>query len=128
MFVTSIAGSSFTVEVASTEYTAQVKRGGINSNPNIVTESTLGPNKAITQTDVTDEVACDFLYDGAAGFYKALWDASRVGTGLVVTITGGAGEWTGTLKVSTLSNEFDAESSSACSATFTGVLDFDGAA
>jgi hypothetical protein len=128
MPITSFAGSSFTVSVEATAYTAQITRGGVSSTPNIVTTKTLGPNKAVTQTDVEDTASFDFLYDADTGFYGALWTASRTGASLTVLITGGAAEWTGEMTVTDLSVEFTAEDAATCSASFTATgdpLDFD---
>jgi len=118
MPATSYAGSSFTVSVDSDSYTAQITSGGVSSTPNIVTTKTLGPNKATTQTDVEDTATFDFLYDGASGFYDALYTASRTGAELTVAIVGGGADWTGDVRVTDLSVEFNAEDVSSCSASF----------
>lgn len=124
MTVTHIAGSSFTVTVGTTDYSAQVTDGTIDRTANVVKTKTLGPNTVATQTDKEDSVSCSFLYDATTGFYKAVWDASEALTPLTVKIVGGAGTWTGSLSVSQLGAEFNAEDVSTCSATFEGSLTF----
>lgn len=124
MTVTHLAGSSFTVTVGTTDYSAQVTAGTVDRSANVVKTKTLGPNTVATQTDKEDTVTCDFLYDATTGFYKAVWDASEALTPLTVKITGGTGEWTGSLSVSQLGAEFNAEDVSTCSATFEGSLTF----
>lgn len=115
--MTVYAGSSFTVTVETVAYTAIISRGGVDAAPNIVTTKTLGPNKQTAQTDVEDTCTFDFLYDGA-GFYSALWTASRTGALLTVEVAGGGKDWTGEAIVTALSVEADAENLSSCTASF----------
>ena len=124
MTVTHIAGSSFTVKVGASDYSAQVTAGTVDRTANVVKTKTLGPNTVATQTDKEDTVTCDFLYDSTTGFYKAVWDASEALTPLTVEIVGSGGKWTGSLSVSQLGAEFNAEDVSTCSATFEGSLTF----
>lgn len=124
MSVVHIAGATFTVTVGTTDYSAQVTSGSISRTANVVKTKTLGPNTVATQTDREDSVDCAFLYDGHTGFYKALHDATDTLTNLTVTIVGSDGKWTGSLAVSALSAEFNAEDVSTASATFEGLLSF----
>lgn len=124
MSVTHLAGATFTVTVGSTDYSAQITSGSIARAANVVKTKTLGPNTVATQTDREDTVDCAFLYDGSTGFYKALNDATDSLSNLTVTITGGTGKWTGSLAVSALGAEFNAEDVSTASATFEGLLTF----
>ena len=52
MPVVSIAGSEFTVQVASTAYSAQVTSGTITQTSTITRTRTLGGGNAFTQTDL----------------------------------------------------------------------------
>ena len=113
------AGSSFTVTVETVAYTALITRGGSDRTPNDVETTTLGPVENTARTKVEDTATLDFLYDGASGFYDALYDAAGMAaTPLTVVITGGGGEWTGEAICKGVSNEFPAEDFSTCQATF----------
>lgn len=124
MSVIHIAGAKFTVTVGTVDYSAQVQSGTIDRAANVVKTKTLGPNTVATQTDREDTVSCSFLYDGSAGFYKALNDATESLANVTVTIQGDNGKWTGSMAVSALSTEFNAEDVSTCSATLEGLLAF----
>jgi hypothetical protein len=122
MAAIAITGKEFTVEVGTTDYSAQITTGSINKSASSETIQTLGDIVTIsTGTETT--ASCDFLYDGAAGFYKAMWDAVG-GTAVTVTIVGDDGEWTGSMVVTSLSDEFPADGASTCTAEFSGTLAF----
>lgn len=117
-----ISGKQFTVSVGAVDYSAQITTGSINKTADVETIQTL--------TDVVDlskgaemTASCDFLYDGSAGFYEAMWDAIG-GTAVAIVVTGDTGEWTGSMLVTSLSDEFPADGASTCTAEFKGTLTF----
>lgn len=117
-----ITGKDFTVTVGSTDYSAQITTGSINKTASSETIQTLSDSVTIpTGTEIT--ASCDFLYDGASGFYKAMWDAIG-GSAVSVAIVGDDGEWTGSMIVTSLSDDFPADGASTCSAEFSGTLAF----
>lgn len=120
---TSIAGSSFTVKVASTSYSAQIMDGEIAGSTNIVTEYTLGPNQIDTATSTTDTISINGLYDGSAGIYDALWTAYKGLVAVAVEITDGtAKKFTGTVAIESLNLPFGAEDSAKFSCSLRGPL------
>jgi hypothetical protein len=127
MAVLSLAGASFTVGVGpstATDVTAQITDGTITADSTVERVRTLGPNIAFVGTDLAHSADLNFLYDEESGFYSALDTATTTNDALTVTITGGGGEWTGTMYVSTLSVSFAADGLASCSASFTGELVF----
>jgi len=122
MAAIAITGKEFTVTVGATDYSAQITTGSINKTASSETIQTLDDIVTIsTGTETT--ASCDFLYDGATGFYKAMWDAIG-GSAVTLTIVGDDGEWTGQMVVTSLSDEFPADAASTCTAEFTGTLAF----
>jgi hypothetical protein len=122
MAAIAITGKAFTVKVGATMYGAQITTGSINKASTSETIQTLTDVATIsTGTEIT--ASCDFLYDGASGFYAALWDAVG-GAALAIEIVGGTGEWTGNMVVTSLSDEFPADGASTCTAEFSGTLAF----
>lgn len=117
-----ISGKQFTVTVGAVDYSAQITTGSINKTADVETIETLS-DRINEPRNVQETASCDFLYDGATGFYKALWDAIG-GSAVSVTIVGDDGEWTGSMLVTSLSDEFPADGTSTCSAEFTGSLAF----
>lgn len=117
-----ISGKQFTVTVGAVDYSAQITTGSINKNADVETIETLS-DQINEPRNVTKTASCDFLYDGATGFYKALWDAIG-GSAVSVLIVGDDGEWSGSMLVTSLSDEFPADGVSTCTAEFAGSLDF----
>lgn len=128
MATTIISGSLFTFKAGSspTDYSAQVRNGSIDGSANIITEYVLGPASATVGTSTEDTVSVDLLFDGDSGFYMALYTAYKALTALAVEITAstGAGKWTGSLLVESLSTQFDAQNASSCTATLKGAVTF----
>lgn len=122
---TSIAGALFTVKAGATtptDYSHQVMDGEISGSANIVDEFVLGPQQVTTATSTSDTVTINGLYDGSAGFYKALHDAYKALTPLDVEIAGGNLKFAGDLHVESLSLPFAAQDSSKFSCTLRGPL------
>lgn len=117
-----ITGKEFTVTVGATDYSAQITTGSINKSADSETIQTLDDSVPVTKGAVMT-ASCDFLYDGAAGFYEAMWDAVG-GAAVNITIVGDTGEWTGSMLVTSVSDEFPADGASTCTAEFTGSLTF----
>lgn len=117
-----ITGKEFTVTVGAVNYSAQITNGSINKTANIENIETLTETVPLA-TSVEMTASCDFLYDGAAGFYEAMWDAIG-GSTVAITIVGDTGEWTGNMLVTSLSDEFPADGASTCTAEFSGTLAF----
>lgn len=124
MPVINLAGAKFTVKVATTDRSAQITSGSLNRTANVVRTKTLGPNTITTATDKQDDMSCDFLYDEAAGFYKALYDATESLSSIAVEIVGGTGKWTGDVYIESLGTEFAADGVATCSASMSGTLTF----
>jgi hypothetical protein len=122
MAAIAITGKQFTVTVGASDYSAQVTTGSINKTADSETLQTLADTVTISK-GVETTASCDFLYDGATGFYKAMWDAVG-GSAVAVTITGEDGEWSGDMVVTSLSDEFPADGVSTCTAEFAGSLAF----
>lgn len=122
MAAIAITGKQFTVTVGTTDYSAQITTGSINKSATSTTIQTLDDSVTISQ-GVETTASCDFLYDGAAGFYKAMWDAVG-GSAVAITIVGDDGEWSGNMVVTSLSDEFPADGASTCTAEFSGSLTF----
>lgn len=117
-----ITGKEFTVTVGATDYSAQITTGSINKSADSETIQTLSDSVSVTKGAVMT-ASCDFLYDGAAGFYNAMWSAVG-GSAVSITIVGDTGEWTGSMLVTSVSDEFPADGASTCTAEFTGTLTF----
>jgi hypothetical protein len=124
MPVVSIAGSEFTVQVASTAYTAQVTSGTITQTSTITRTRTLGGGNAFTQTDLISALAVTFLFDGDSGMYNALENATTAGTSLAVTIDDGTNTtWTGAeMYVESVEVSYDATGVATATASLTGTL------
>jgi hypothetical protein len=120
-----ITGKEFTVSIGATDYSAQITTGSINKAADSETIQTLDGSVTLSR-GVEITASCDFLYDGATGFYAAMWDAVG-GSAVTLTIVGDDGEWTGSMVVTSLSDEFPADGASTCTAEFSGTLEFDAA-
>lgn len=118
-----LTGKSFTVTAETVDYSGQTTGGNIERSADSETIQTLSGSETISQ-GVEDTASIEFLYDGSAGFYAAMWAAAGAGTPVTVVIVGGDGQWTGDLVVTSLSDEFPADGASACTAEFTGALAF----
>ena len=123
MAVIAVTGKQFTVTVAAHDYSAQVTDGTVNYAGTAQTAQTLTGSASWGQ-GVESTAACNFLYDGGAGFYAALVQAATAQTPVAVEITGKDGEWTGDMIVSSVSAEYAADGVARCSAEFTGSLTF----
>jgi hypothetical protein len=117
-----ITGKEFTVSIGATDYSAQITTGSINKAADSETIQTLDGSVTLSR-GVEITASCDFLYDGATGFYAAMWDAVG-GSAVTLTIVGDDGEWTGSMVVTSLSDEFPADGASTCTAEFSGTLAF----
>lgn len=124
MPVVSIAGSEFTVQVASVAYSAQVTSGTITQTSTITRTRTLGGGNAFTQTDLISALAVTFLFDGDSGMYNALENATTAGTSLAVTIDDGTNTtWTGAaMYVESVEVSYDATGVATATASLTGTL------
>jgi hypothetical protein len=122
MPATVITGKQFTVSVGAVDYSAQITTGSINKTATSSTIQTLDDSATFSQ-GVETTASCDFLYDGSAGFYAAMWDAVG-GSAVAVLIVGDDGEWSGNMVVTSLSDEFPADGASTCTAEFSGTLTF----
>ena len=124
MPVVSIAGSEFTVQVASTAYTAQVTSGTITQTSTITRTRTLGGGNAFTQTDLISALSVTFLFDGDSGMYNALENAATAGTALAVTIDDGTNTtWAGAaMYVESVEVSYDATGVATATASLTGTL------
>lgn len=121
----SLAGAEFTVTVGATAYSAQVTTGTVTTTSTITRTRTLGPGNAFTQTDLINAVSLSFIYDEDAGLYNALADKADDGTSIAVSITGGAGTWTGAaMYVESVETTFDATGVAMASTSLTGTLAF----
>lgn len=120
----SITGSSFTVTVGASDYTAQVTTGTVTTSPTVVRTKTLD-SVAFNQTDLNSEVSLEFLYDEASGLYDALQTAVAAGNSVAVTIDGGAGTWTGAaMWINSAETSFEAAGVATCSVSMQGNLSF----
>jgi hypothetical protein len=124
MPVVSIAGSAFTVQVASTAYSAQVTSGTITQTSTITRTRTLGGGNAFTQTDLISALSVTFLFDGDSGMYNALENAATAGTSLAVTIDDGTNTtWSGAaMYVESVEVSYDATGVATATASLTGTL------
>ena len=124
MPVVSIAGSEFTVQVASTAYSAQVTSGTITQTSTITRTRTLGGGNAFTQTDLISALTVTFLFDGDSGMYNALENAATAGTSLAVTIDDGTNTaWVGAeMYVESVEVAYDATGVATATASLTGTL------
>lgn len=124
MPVVSIAGSEFTVQVASTAYSAQVTSGTITQTSTITRTRTLGGGNAFTQTDLISALSVTFLFDGDSGMYNALENAATAGTSLAVTIDDGTNTtWAGAaMYVESVEVSYDATGVATATASLTGTL------
>lgn len=124
MPATSIAGATFTVTVASVDYSAQVTSGTVTSTSTITRTRTLDGN-AFSQVDLISAVNLSFLYDDMGGIFEELQTVVDSGASIAVLIDGGTGEWTGSaMYVESAETTFDATGVAMCTAQFTGVLVF----
>jgi uncharacterized protein YbbC (DUF1343 family) len=124
MAVTSIAGSAFTVTIASTAYTSQITSGSIAMQHNFSQVDTLD-DTAYTVSRVKHEVTLEFLYDTETGMFGALYTAANAGTAVSVTIVGGDAKWTGTsMYVSALEGGFETTGPATASCTLIGAMTF----
>ncbi len=124
MAVTSVAGSAFTVTVASTAYTSQITSGTIAVQNNFSMVDTLD-DTAYTVTRVKHEVNLEFLYDTETGLFGALQTAAAAGSAVSVTIVGGDAKWTGTsMYVSALEGGFETTGPATASCTLIGAMTF----
>lgn len=118
-----LTGKSFTFTWESTDYSAVVTSGGTSRSGSSETVQTLAGVETVSQ-GVEDTASVNLLYDGSAGLYSALFAAAGTGTPAAVTITGGDGQWTGDLIVTSVGQEFDAGAAATCSAELAGALTF----
>jgi hypothetical protein len=124
MPATSIAGATFTVTIAATDYSAQVTSGTVTSTSTITRTRTLDGN-AFSQTDLISAINLSFLYDDNTGCFDALQTVVDSGASLAVVIDGGTGTWTGAaMYVESAETTFDATGVAMCTAQLTGVLVF----
>jgi len=124
MPATSIAGATFTVTIAATDYSAQVTSGTVTSTSTITRTRTLDGN-AFSQTDLISGVSLSFLYDEDLGVFQALQTVIDSGASIAVVIDGGTGVWTGsTMYAESAETTFDATGVAMCTATLTGELVF----
>jgi hypothetical protein len=123
MAVVSLSGKQFTLDMGGEDYSAQIRSGSIERKGSSETIQTWGDSLTVSK-GVEDAVKCDFLYDGATGFYEALWSAAGTGAAVPVTIVGGTGQWAGELIVESVSDEAPADGASTCSADLKGPLTF----
>jgi len=120
-----IAGSTFTVEVGSADYSCQVTTGTITTTPTVTRTKTLcGAN--FTQTDINSTMSVNFLYDGNTGIYDALATSAAAGTGIAVTVeTGTAGTWTGAaMWIDSLDITYDAANIASCTVSLQGDVSY----
>ena len=124
MPVVSVAGSEFTVQVASTAYSAQVTSGTITQTSTITRTRTLGGGNAFTQTDLISALSVSFLFDHDSGLYNALENAATAGTSLAVTIDDGLNTaWVGAaMYVESVEVSYDATGVATATAALTGEL------
>ena len=124
MPVVSVAGSEFTVLVASVSYSAQVTSGTITQTSTITRTRTLGGGNAFTQTDLISALAVSFLFDHDSGLYNALENAATAGTSLAVTIDDGLNTaWVGAaMYVESVEVSYDATGVATATASLTGEL------
>ena len=124
MPATSIAGATFTVTIATVDYSAQVTSGTVTSTSTITRTRTLDGN-AFSQTDLISGISLSFLYDDNAGCFDALQTVVDSGASLAVVVDGGTGTWTGAaMYVESAETTFDATGVAMCTAALTGVLVF----
>jgi hypothetical protein len=120
-----IAGSTFTVEVASADYSCQVTTGTITTTPTVTRTRTLcGAN--FTQTDLNSTMSINFLFDGNSDLYDALEAGAAAGTSVAVEVaTGANGTWTGAaMWVDSLDVTFDAANVATCTVSLQGDVSF----
>ena len=124
MPVVSIAGSEFTVQVASVAYSAQVTSGTITQTSTITRTRTLGGGNAFTQTDLISALSVSFLFDHDSGLYNALENAATAGTSLAVIIDDGLNTaWNGAaMYVESVEVSYDATGVATATASLTGEL------
>jgi hypothetical protein len=124
MPVISVAGSEFTVQVASIAYSAQVTSGTITQTSTITRTRTLGGGNAFNQTDLISALAVTFLFDRDSGLYNALENAATAGTSLAVTIDDGTNTtWAGAaMYVESVEVAYDATGVATATASLTGEL------
>ena len=124
MPVVSVAGSEFTVQVASVSYSAQITSGTITQTSTITRTRTLGGGNAFTQTDLISALAVSFLFDHDSGLYNALENAATAGTSLAVVIDDGLNTaWNGAeMYVESVEVSYDATGVATATAALTGEL------
>jgi hypothetical protein len=119
-----IAGSAFTVEVATVAYSDQVTTGTITTTPTITRTKTLGSVNYL-QTDLMSVVSIEFLYDDNTGLYDALQTAIAAGTNVALEVVGDTGAWTGSdMAIDACEVTFDATGVAMCSFSVQGSLTF----
>ena len=124
MPATSIAGATFTVTIATVDYSAQVTSGTVTSTSTITRTRTLDGN-AFSQTDLISGISLSFLYDDDAGCFDALQTVVDSGASLAVVVDGGNSNWTGAaMYVESAETTFDATGVAMCTAALTGELVF----
>ena len=124
MPVVSVAGSEFTVQVASVAYSAQITSGTITQTSTITRTRTLGGGNAFTQTDLISALSVSFLFDHDSGLYNALENAATAGTSLAVVIDDGLNTaWNGAaMYVESVEVSYDATGVATATASLTGEL------
>ena len=124
MPVVSVAGSEFTVQVASVSYSAQITSGTITQTSTITRTRTLGGGNAFTQTDLISALSVSFLFDHDSGLYNALENAATAGTSLAVSIDDGLNTaWNGAaMYVESVEVSYDATGVATSTASLTGTL------
>ena len=124
MPVVSVAGSEFTVQVASVAYSAQITSGTITQTSTITRTRTLGGGNAFTQTDLISALSVSFLFDHDSGLYNALENAATAGTSLAVIIDDGLNTaWNGAaMYVESVEVSYDATGVATATASLTGEL------
>lgn len=122
MALVSVAGSSFTVTIGSTAYTAQITKGSISLTNTITRTKTLSDVVSMT-TDRDGSLSIEALYDDETGLLGALSSAAVAGTSVNVVIVGGDTKWTGaTMFVESVEGAFEATGIATMTASFSGIM------
>lgn len=122
MPLVSVAGSSFTVTIGATAYTAQITSGTISLTNTISRVKTLSDTVSYT-TDRDGSLSIEALYDDETGLLGALHTAAVAGTSVNIVIVGGDTKWTGTtMFVESVEGGFEATGIATLSASFSGIM------
>ena len=122
MPLVSVAGSSFTVTIGATPYTAQITSGTISLTNTITRTKTLTDEARMT-TDKDGSLSIEALYDDETGLVGALATAAAAGTSVNIVIVGGDTKWTGSaMYVESVESGFEATGIATVSASFSGIM------